>query len=72
MSVNNTQPNVLDVLEMEHALLAAGWKRVHATPFWKSPNGFMAASTHHAYECMKSGADQKQHCPTCGQVVEQL
>jgi hypothetical protein len=55
--------------DMEQALLAGGWKRVHASPFWKAPSGFMAASTNHAYECLKTGADQFKHCPHCGQEI---
>ena len=67
--MTNPQLNELDMLEMEHALLAANWKKVHATPFWRSPTGFLAASIIHAYESMKNGADVKKHCPTCGQEI---
>ena len=64
-----TQPNELDLLEMEHALLTAGWKKVHATQFWRSPKGFLGASITHAYESMKNGVDAKKQCLTCGQDI---
>ena len=53
--------------EMADALLAAGWKKIHATSFWRAPSGFMGASTSHAYDSMTTGTDIKKDCPTCGQ-----
>jgi len=34
--------DILAEQDMEHALLTAGWKRVHASPFWRAPSGFLA------------------------------
>src|SRR5215467_12007055 len=59
--------NTLDEMNMEHSLLTAGWKRVHASPFWRAPSGFVASSTSHAHECLKTGAHKFKHCPHCGQ-----
>jgi hypothetical protein len=49
-------------------LLAAGWKPVHASPFWKAPNGAMFPGVLYSWQCLQQGHGKPTYtCSFCGQ-----
>lgn len=52
-------------------LLANGWTKIHASPFFRAPSGELYPSAFYSWQLMKKGLGTIKHCPTCGQAVHE-
>ena len=50
-------------------LLANGWRPIHASPFWKAPNGELFPGAVYSWQMLKEGTGEVKHCSLCGQRV---
>ena len=64
-------PEAPSLAQCEQELIAAGWVHVHASPFWRAPNGYLFPGPTLAWQMLQTGEGTKEkRCGLCGQRLD--